>query len=314
MAREHARLALELARAAGAPLAEVVCQLGWALAQAPENAEAELERALQLARRCGVRYFQIGCLLRLTLARIGRGERQQGLDLLREGLGVGKALGMVSLLPLFASEVSECCALALEHGIEPDYVGQIIRAHRLAPGPGAQDVAQWPWELRVEALQGFAVRRDGKPPESGRKVQKKPLELLKLLVARGPGGMQGSALAERLWPDAEGDAARQSLKVTVHRVRKLLGSADAVTQRDERLALNPARVFVDAWALDRLLDRLESSRTLPGEREALRAHLQEYRGTGNPAAEDGDPLLRDLRRRLRGRLERALVSVPSTIY
>ena len=308
MALEHARIALEFARAAGSPLAEAACQFTWALAQPPKEAEGALDRALQLARRCGMRNFQVGSLLRLTLIHIGRGEEQKGLELLREALAIGQALGTPGFPQLFPDDLSECCALALGHGIEPEFVGQIIRAHRLAPCPRARDVAQWPWELRIEALQGFAVRRDGKPPEAGRKVQKKPQELLKLLVARGPGGMQPDALAERLWPDADGDAARQSLKVTLHRVRRLLGSADVVTQRDERVSLNPSRVFVDAWALGRLLDRLESSRTGPGEREALRMNLQEYRGTDHLADEDEDPFLGDLRRRLRGRLEGALAT------
>jgi hypothetical protein len=257
--------------------------------------------------RCGMRNFQVGSLLRLTLIHIGRGEERKGLELLRKALdGAGsRDAGLPAALSRRHVGMLRPGAGAWDRTWirRPDHPGASPGARPARAGRRA--VA---WELRVEALHGFAVRQVGKPPEAGRKAQKKPLEMLKLLVARGPGGMQPDALAERVWPEAEGDAARQSLKVTLHRVRRLLGSADAVTQREERVALNPERVFVDAWALARLLDRLEASRTGPGEREALRAHLQEYRGTDDPATEDEDPLLGALRLRLRGRLERVLVT------
>jgi hypothetical protein len=83
-------------------------------------------------------------------------------------------------------------------------------------------------------------------------------------------------------------------------LRALLGSVDVVVQRDERVALAPERVFVDAWALGRLLDQLESARTC-----APRARLREYRCNEVPDAKDEDPLLGDLRRRLGERVERA---------
>jgi len=150
-----------------------------------------------------------------------------------------------------------CCTFALEHGVEPEYVRQLIRAQHLPPGDSAVDAEAWPWEVRVKVLGGFAVIRNGERWQAGRKPRKKPLELLRLLVEHGPRGVGQDLLAETLWPEAEGDAAHRALKSAVHRLRRLLGRGEAIVHQDGRLSLDPRLVFVDAWALEPLLTRIE---------------------------------------------------------
>src|SRR5207248_2372135 len=109
-------------------------------------------------------------------------------------------------------------ALALSHGIETDFVGKLIRERRLAaPSP---DNPQWPWPVAVQTLGAFRILREGVPVESKGKAQKKPLELLKALIAHGADNVDAAMLTTQLWPDAEGDAARTSLDSTVYRLRK----------------------------------------------------------------------------------------------
>jgi DNA-binding SARP family transcriptional activator len=135
-----------------------------------------------------------------------------------------------------------------------------VTARGLAPGPRARHVAAWPWPVRVEALGALEVLREGRPLDAG-KAQRKPLELLAALVAGGPRGGRAEALAEALWPDADGGTARHALETTAYRLRRLLGDPAAVVHRSGRLALDPSRVFVDAWAFEALAARADASRT-----------------------------------------------------
>jgi DNA-binding SARP family transcriptional activator len=112
------------------------------------------------------------------------------------------------------------------------------------------------------------------------------------------------AVTQALWPDAEGDAAKRSFDVTLHRLRRLLGRDDAITLHGGKLALNPGIVWVDALAFERLAGRVEE---LPrGQRapaaqsvETLERALRLYRGP--LLASDDEAWISPARQRLRRR-------------
>lgn len=305
MARTHGRISVELATSGGMPLAEASCRLASALAAPPDAAVAELERALELARRCGTRIVEGASLLALALHALPE-DLDRAVALVREGFTVVRGLGARHVFWLARDELADCCALALEHGIEEGHVRDLITTHRLEPAARGRDLALWPWPVRIEALGKFAVTRDGEPLPSGRKEQKKPMEMLRLLVAHGPAGMRQDLLAAALWPDAEGDAAHHALGTTVYRLRKLLGRAESLTQQEGRVALDPRQVFVDAWVLDRLLHRAAAQEGRRDDAAARRLRVRElYRGDLFGA--DGDaPGLVAARDRLRLRVDRCL--------
>lgn len=142
--------------------------------------------------------------------------------------------------------VAQLAAAALAQGVERDFVLQMIRQRRLqAPDP---DAADWPWPLRVHALGRFEVLSDGQALDFGARPQKKPLDLLRLLVARGPAPLDTATVSDALWPDAEGDRAKASLDMAVLRLRKLLGHDDALRLDNAHLGLNRQWVWVDSWA------------------------------------------------------------------
>jgi DNA-binding SARP family transcriptional activator len=89
---------------------------------------------------------------------------------------------------------------------------------------------------------------DDTPVQFGPKAPRKPLELLKLLVARGPAAVDMAAVFDALWPDAEGAEARGAFDMAVLRLRKLLGRDDALRLDGGRIALDSACVWVDAFA------------------------------------------------------------------
>jgi DNA-binding SARP family transcriptional activator len=119
--------------------------------------------------------------------------------------------------------------------------------------PFGATAAACPVELRT--LGHFAVFVDGEPLRFGRKAPTRPLALLKYLAARG-GETADLHAAEALWPEG-GAAALRSLAVNVHRLRRLLGHADALAYHDRRLAFYPAIVWCDALAFEACLDRAE---------------------------------------------------------
>lgn len=194
-----------------------------------------------------------------TLAAIGREQGHDSLSLmskfLPEHFGVG-----------WRKDVStKLAALALEHGIEAQHVVEMIRASRLEAPDRAPD--SWPWPVRIRMLGEFEVWRSGERVSFGGRMRR-PLELLRTIVALGGTGVKEQALIDLLWPEAEGDAAAHALVMTIHRLRKLIGLAGAVVHRDRRVSLDLRICWVDALELRRRLDRaLEAV-----ERPQLDAH------------------------------------------
>jgi DNA-binding SARP family transcriptional activator len=91
------------------------------------------------------------------------------------------------------------------------------------------------------------------------KSQKKPLELLKTLVALGTKGVAKQKLCDLLWPDADADASTAALDMTISRLRKLVGDADAIRVEDGKVALDERRVWIDVRAFDRDVDLLQEA-------------------------------------------------------
>jgi DNA-binding SARP family transcriptional activator len=102
----------------------------------------------------------------------------------------------------------------------------------------------------------------------------KVLQLIKLLVAAGRVGAQGSEIADDLWPDREGDLASRSLGVTITRARRVLGRPDAIEVTEGRVSLNPRVCWSDVEAFD----RRAAHGMMDGGETAAQAALKFYRG------------------------------------
>lgn len=153
--------------------------------------------------------------------------------------------------------MARLCALALQHNIENDYARRLIRLYAFRPPTEGERIEQWPWPVRVYTLDRFAVRVDDQPLPPDAKAQKKPLELLKLVIALGGRDVPYARVLEALWPEAEGDAAARNFNITLHRLRQLIGT-ESITFADQRLSLDSQRVWVDLWPFERQLNELES--------------------------------------------------------
>ena len=119
--------------------------------------------------------------------------------------------------------------------------------------------------VRIYVLGQFMILRDGQPLAFGRKVPRKPLALLKMLVASSGVRVDTSVLSERLWPESDGDAARKSFDINLHRLRKVLGIQDLLTLSDGKLSFDSRKCWIDVWEFEDVVARIEGATPLSPE-------------------------------------------------
>lgn len=138
--------------------------------------------------------------------------------------------------------------------------------------------------INIYTLGEFSISKYDVPIPCPRGNISKPLELLKALIANGSKHVKRDWLCEILWPDAEGDYAQQTLDITLHRLRKLVGEHQFVEVRNGKVALNESVCMVDVWYLDDTCDFLHSGDVTAGiVNEKMMHHVAEvlfcvYRG------------------------------------
>lgn len=151
--------------------------------------------------------------------------------------------------------------------------------------------------VQIFAFGRFSVMKSGTPLVFSRKAPKRPITLLKALIALGGREVSGHRLTDALWPNEEGDAAHDVLAVNLHRLRRLLGDPDSVTLHDGHVSLDPRCCWVDVWGFQRLLGQAPSTPEV--ERPALlQRALALYRGTFLACDQD-EPWTLSVRERLR---------------
>jgi DNA-binding SARP family transcriptional activator len=234
------------------------------------EALATLAQVRSLARRSRAPAVECWARLIAALIALDRGRRRRAALLARGGLERMARLRYVRSFYLTRGDMSRLLSVAWESRVRPEYVRHLVRIRRLA-APHDAGCEQWPWPLEIRALGGFDVLRDGAPVQYSRKAPRKPLRLLKLLVASGPRAAQESTVIDALWADEEPDAAHRALITALHRLRKLVGE-QTIRFEDGTLQLDPERVWVDAFAFE------AASKQLPGNEKELRRLIELYRG------------------------------------
>jgi LuxR family maltose regulon positive regulatory protein len=309
LARGDARRAAGLGRkaVAGARARKVAWPIVWfgvatvyALLEAGEylEAETEIETLREFIRGTFMEHFEVELLLAQAYLALELKNWEPGRALLLQAWALARehdfVFGYRSAFRAHRRLYSE----TLRQGIDPDYVRSVIRRFKLRPEDASDD--RWPWPIKVQTLGRFVVLLDDKPLAFGRKVPRKPISLLKAIVALGEHGVSEQQLIDALWPDEEGDAAHHALALTLHRLRRLLGHQDAITVADGVLGLNDALVWTDVRAFEALFERGD-----PGAEAWAVALLRWYRGSF--LADDGDePWAVSTRERLRSRFLNAV--------
>jgi LuxR family maltose regulon positive regulatory protein len=182
-----------------------------------EEARTRLGEALDLARAMRSPWLESMGLLTLAYAYLREGQVELVDTPLRTGLDIAGRHDLVVLDLWWRPKVmAELLAHALETEIEVDYVRSVIRRRGLrAPSAG---IKHWPYPVKISTLGRFDIAIDDALLTATGKTQRKPLELLKYLCAAGAQGAHQDVIEEALWPEADGEAADQAFRTTLHRL------------------------------------------------------------------------------------------------
>ncbi len=253
-----------------------------------KKAAANLDLGRTLAKKAGSKLFQyMALLVEAQISFDGAGNtvdmkdnnklHLHGVTYLRKAFAMAREQNIMNVFGWRSDVMARLCAKALEHGIETEYVKDLIRKRNLVLEDPSLHIENWPWSIRIHTLGRFEIFKDDKPIQFTGKVQKKPLELLKVLVALGGKDVAEAQLIDVLWPDADGDIARISFRTTLHRLRKLLGNDDTIQLSGGQVSINAGYCWVDTWAFERMFD------------EALRSASEDRKQQGQKSAAGHDP-------------------------
>ena len=314
-ALRHARIAAALADEAGVPNIHgyflVASALGEARCGEPDSA-ATFGRGLSRTSLEAYPLLEFSARLTEAAAALAREDAQACRNALERALAIGRREGYANCLLWLPDCMSVLLACALSWNMETEYARSLILARHL-PCP-SRSLEHWPWPLRVYSLGAFRLEIDGKPVRFAGKVPRKPLELLKFLVARGGRDVEVTAVMDSLWPDSEGDAGYKAFEMALSRLRKILGRADTLILTEGRLSLDPRWCWTDVWALELHLEAGEQHGKRSATEELAEAEkvLALYRGSFLDGADD-PPWAVALRDRLHHRVLRLLRHAGATL-
>jgi len=249
-----------------------------------EEAERTIQQAEKTARAENISYSLFDIELFKAYFALKQGHRESALKSLTNALELGSKDNRIASVWWRSHIMSTLCTVALEAGIQTDYVRLIIRKRELTPNRESAALEQWPWPIRIYTLGGLRIEIDGEPLAFGTKPPAKPLELLKTLIAMGGQNVKTNRLADRLWPDAEGDDALESFKITLRRLRKLLQHDDILPLHECSLSLNLDYCWTDVHALLELSNGFSSLEKEHSETRSSKEIIRLY--TGPFLAED----------------------------
>jgi two-component SAPR family response regulator len=164
----------------------------------------------------------------------------------------------------FPTQMAELCIEALRSGT--DTVREVTKQYSQRCSPEPESARTWP--CKVFVLGRFQVLKDDAPIRFSGRQQRKPLELLQVLIAFGGTEVGAGKLTDALWPDSEGDAGYHALESALYRLRQLLGAPSAVVMAGGKLTLDRRQVWVDMWAFESELRAGNANNSDPAERLA----------------------------------------------
>ncbi|MDF0668133.1 MAG: BTAD domain-containing putative transcriptional regulator [Nitrospira sp.] len=247
-------------------LAKVLIELGQI-----EKAREHLRTTLDYARVIRSPWRAAECRVTLAHSYLRDGQFDLAHEHLQEGLEIARRHNYFVLDFWWRPTVmADLLAHALEGDIEVEYVRSVIRRRGLRAPTAA--LKHWPYPVKIATLGRFKVAIDDVPLAYSGKTQRKPLELLKYLCAAGAQGASQDLIEEALWPDADGEAADQAFRTTLHRLRKLLRHDEAVRVSDGHVSLDPSLVSQDHLAFDRLAQHVDRADAIALERALALYH------------------------------------------
>jgi ATP/maltotriose-dependent transcriptional regulator MalT/DNA-binding SARP family transcriptional activator len=313
---QQQKLALRAAVEVGCPYFEVLCRLATAhvLYESGEhsNAMAQFQQIYDLGRSMNNRLLEYTGWMCYAQVALEDGRRKRsGLWALREALKIGKPRNYSAFTLWRPETLARVMSRALEARVETDYAIAIIRRRGLTLDAAQFALSIWPWRFKVHTMGEFRLFRDNVPDVPSGRAQKRPIDLLKVLIAEGGRQVSEVRITEALWPRIDGDSAHRSFTSALHRLRRHLGEDRALVLSEGKLSLDGRFVWTDTWAFEQLTAQIDQSVRGGRERvDGLRASvlaerlLELYAGPFL-SAESDETWTDKLRQRMRNRFVRA---------
>lgn len=118
-------------------------------------------------------------------------------------------------------------------------------------------------KIEIRCLGYFSVRRAPSAAPIIIRAQSRPAELLYLLIAAGPDGIDKAHAEAALWPSAQPTLADSTLDTTLYRLRKLLSTHKALRVDAGVMRLDDDYVSIDVWNFTREADALHARLHMP---------------------------------------------------
>ncbi|WP_420239678.1 BTAD domain-containing putative transcriptional regulator [Telmatobacter bradus] len=281
-AHQHMQMAAPLVEHIGAPYIRALWHIGMGITlfqlDQPDQAFNHLQSGSYLAISMQSTVLEWNISLIKAWIYLQQKHEAEGIACLRRALELARAYHYVHLEFYLPQMMQFLLAHALEEDIEPEYSRLLVRKLSLdppvaQPGNVAFITANWPYAIKIYTMGSFEILLDGAPLAFSGKEQKKPLEMLKLLIAQGGVNVPEEQLSDQLWPDADGDLAHKSFETNLGRLRRLLETDSCVLYRGRKLSLNPRICWVDSLALRQQLQAVHAGQiryNAPSFQRALR--------------------------------------------
>ncbi|MFO7911659.1 MAG: BTAD domain-containing putative transcriptional regulator [Desulfotignum sp.] len=222
-----------------------------------QTAEKHLKKSFYFCSRYGTVQDKFMALLTLAIFLLDRQADERAKKSIKNALRMGRMWNYRYGFFWVPEEMARLCSYALKNDIEVKYVRTLIREHALLPEIPPLNIPNWPWPIRISSFGGLKIHLGENALQFTRKIQQKPMTMLKYMMAKGGSNVPEHELMDALWPDSEGDAAYNAFKTTLHRLRKLLGSKNALVHKQGVLAFNAFIVWTDTLAFASCCSRVD---------------------------------------------------------
>lgn len=272
-ALEHEDHSVTLAVKVGSPFGEAMSTTGMALLHhklgEKQKASLEIVHARDLAKQTGSVLVEFISYIFEAYFDLESGDRKRAVENLKVAMSIGRKKGFLNFHMWCPEIMARLCLLALNEGIEAEYVKSLIMQRDLFPEEPPLEAGNWPWRLKIYALGRFQIIKDGASVKFSKKAPRKMMDMLKLVIALGGKDVPENKILDTLWQDADGDAAHAAFTTSLKRLRQLLGFDESIVLRNGRLTLNPRYCWVDVLAFEHLIRLAEAHPDAAADDESM---------------------------------------------
>ncbi len=151
--------------------------------------------------------------------------------------------------------LSSLYTLALTNNSHKDFIEHLIIKQEIQPDSNITNTFLWPWKIKIKLLGNVKIWIENNEVTHGKKENHKPYQLLKLLVIQNK-ALNYHDVINFLWPDARMENPEENLKITVARLRKIIGK-QTIIQKSKTLQLNKKICWVDCLAVENIINKIK---------------------------------------------------------